>query len=125
MANGEESSNLKFEITGEHGTGTLRVVIPWFKGSPAWRGEPAHLIGTLTGVPYWTNKRLGLYSENGGPDKERPFAILDAPEDGFDDVPMGTTGEIRFHDGKRGKWKKVEPKEKPPGSTTSEWPTGF
>ncbi|WP_296763875.1 hypothetical protein [Sediminimonas sp.] len=121
MVDKDERSILNFEITAEHGSGKLRVVIPWFTGKPGWQGSPGHLIGAYSGIPYWKGNELGLFSADGGPQTERPFAVLVAPPEGLDDAPFGTTGVIRFHDGTAGTWKKIKPAQKPEGTTQEDF----
>jgi hypothetical protein len=104
-----------FELTSGNRTGLLNMRI---EADPnmahfndtVWRCAPDHFLGVAKGTIAWKGMEIGLFSENA---MEIPagarypqvkqgyqaYAILEIPEEGLDDIQIGTTGIMRVIDG--------------------------
>ena len=104
-----------FELTSGNRNGQLNMRI---EADPnmihfndtVWRCTPDHFLGAAKGTIAWKGMEIGLFSENAMeiPDGARypqvkqgylAYAILVIPEEGLDEVQLGTTGIMRVVDG--------------------------
>ncbi len=84
-------------------TGHLRLEIAYLEPKQSWQCQPADIIGSHRGDVRWRASQIGLFANEDGT-AERPYAILDVPEDGLDEAPIGETGEIRIVSSGVGQW---------------------
>ncbi|MFZ2396077.1 MAG: hypothetical protein WAW09_07305 [Smithella sp.] len=104
-----------FELTSGDRTGLLSMRIEANPNSKPfnnleWRCAPEHFLGVAKGTVAWKGMEIGLFSEDA---MEMPagthypqlkegyqaYAILEIPEEGLDEVQIGTIGVMRVVSG--------------------------
>ena len=85
----------------------LRISIDANPEIEDWQCFPAEFVGAGRGKMGWTLTALALFSMGGAVPGAQAYAVLDnIPDDGLDEVPLGTSGELRvMHTGAVGTWK--------------------
>lgn len=83
--------------------GHLRLEIAYLQPKQSWQCDPPDIVGAHMGDVRWQGGKIGLFA-NGDGTAERPYAILDVPENGLDEAPVGETGEIRIASSGVGQW---------------------
>jgi len=93
------------DLTAGNLAARLRINITAKPGVEDWQCFPAEFVGAGRGKMGWTNTQLALFSMGGAVPGAQAYAVLDIPEDGLDEVPLGTSGELRvMHTGTVGSW---------------------
>ena len=83
----------------------LRINITAEPGVEDWQCFPAEFVGAGRDKMGWASTKLALFSMGGAAPGAQAYAVLDIPEDGLDEVPLGTSGELRvMHTGAVGTW---------------------